>query len=174
MYNMKHCIACSSGTAAVHMAIGALQLAPGTEVITSAITDMGTLTGILYQNLIPVFADIDPFTFNMDPESVEKRITDRTGAIVVVHHAGLAADMDKLLELGKKHNIPLIEAGQLSLAAVLQPHLQTIRREHGSVDRRQFSPHYFLTPVANLFQAGGGTVNRREKTLGHCHPTEHY
>jgi len=108
-YNMKHCIACSSGTAAVHIAIGTLELTPGTEVITSAITDMGTLTGILYQNLIPVFADIDPLTYNMIAESIEQMISERTGAIIVVHHAGLAADMDKIMALGEKYNLPIIE-----------------------------------------------------------------
>ena len=95
LHEMKHCIACSSGTAAVHIAIGTLQLKPGTEVITSAITDMGSLTGMLYQNLIPVFADIDPRTYNMDPRSVEACITERTGAILVVHHAGLVADLGR-------------------------------------------------------------------------------
>ena len=59
MYGRKHCIACSSGTAAVHIALGALELPPGSEVITSAVTDMGSLTGMLYQGLVPVFADID-------------------------------------------------------------------------------------------------------------------
>ncbi len=109
LYGMKHCIACSSGTAAVHIAIGTLQLPPGREVITSAITDMGSLTGILYQNLIPVFADIDPLTFNMDPASVEACITPRTGAILAVHHSGLVADMDSLLSIGKRHRIPVVE-----------------------------------------------------------------
>jgi perosamine synthetase len=109
IYNMKHCVACSSGTAAVHMAIAALQLKPGTEVITSSITDMGSLTGILYQNLIPVFADIEENTYNMDPNSVENCLTERTGAILVVHHSGLAADMEAFLKLGKKHNIPIVE-----------------------------------------------------------------
>ncbi|HPN35702.1 MAG TPA: DegT/DnrJ/EryC1/StrS family aminotransferase [bacterium] len=109
LYGMNYCIACSSGTAAVHIAIGTLELTPGTEVITSAITDMGTLTGILYQNLIPVFADIDPLTYNLTAESIEQRITPRTGAIVVVHHAGLAADMDKIMALGEKYHLPIIE-----------------------------------------------------------------
>ncbi len=108
-YGMKYCIACSSGTAAVHIAIGTLELPPGTEVITSAITDMGTLTGILYQNLIPVFADIDPQTYNMAADSIEQAITARTGAIVVVHHSGLAADMDSILDIGERHGLPVIE-----------------------------------------------------------------
>lgn len=109
MHNMKHCVACSSGTSAVHIAIGTLQLKPGSEVITSPITDMGSLTGILYQNLIPVFADIDPLTYNMDPKSVEECITEKTGAILVVHHSGLVADMDAFLALGNKYNIPIVE-----------------------------------------------------------------
>ena len=109
LYGMKHCICCSSGTAAVHIALATLQLPPGREVIVPAITDMGTLTGLLYQNLIPVFADIDPATYNMDPASVEACITDRTGAIIVVHHSGLAADMDRLTEISVRRGIPLVE-----------------------------------------------------------------
>jgi dTDP-4-amino-4,6-dideoxygalactose transaminase len=109
MYGRKHCIACSSGTAAVHMALGAMMLPPGSEVITSAITDMGTLTGILYQGLVPVFADVDAETLNLDPASVRELINDRTRAIIVVHHAGLAADMDSFLSLSREAGIPLIE-----------------------------------------------------------------
>ena len=109
MYGMKHCIACSSGTAAVHMAVAALQLPLGSEVITSAITDMGSLTGILYQGLIPVFADIEPDTLNLSPTSVRERITERTKAIVVVHHSGLPADMDAFLRLGREAGIPVVE-----------------------------------------------------------------
>jgi dTDP-4-amino-4,6-dideoxygalactose transaminase len=109
MYGMKHCVACSSGTAAVHMAVASLELPPGTEVITSAITDMGTLTGILYQQLVPVFADVEADTLNINPADAEQRITARTGAIVVVHHSGLAADMDSFLEISRRHKIPIIE-----------------------------------------------------------------
>lgn len=109
MYGPKHCIACSSGTAAVHIAVGALELPPGNEVITSSITDMGTLTGILYQGLVPVFADVEPDTLNMDPESVRRLTTGRTRAIVVVHHSGLAADMDGFLSIGRELGIPIVE-----------------------------------------------------------------
>ena len=108
-YGQKHCVACSSGTASVHIAIAALELPVGSEVITSAITDMGSLTGLLYQGLVPVFADVDPGTLNMDPESVRSRITPKTRAILAVHHAGLAADMDALLDIGREHGIPVIE-----------------------------------------------------------------
>jgi len=109
MYDRKHCIACSSGTAAVHIALGALQLPLGSEVIVPAITDMGSLTGILYQGLVPVFADVQPDTLNMDPASARSRITNRTRAILVVHHSGLAADMDAFLDLGREFKLPIVE-----------------------------------------------------------------
>jgi perosamine synthetase len=109
MYGMSFASGCSSGTAAVHIALGALGIEPGREVITSAVTDMGTLTGVLYQLLVPRFADIDPQTYNMDPRSVEKLITDRTGAIIVVHHAGVPADIEALVEMGRRRGIPVIE-----------------------------------------------------------------
>ena len=109
MYGRQYCIACSSGTAAVHIALGALQLPPGSEVITSAITDMGSLTGMLYQGLVPVFADVDVRTLNMDPASARRCITGRTRAILVVHHGGLAAGMDAFLRLGRELNLPIVE-----------------------------------------------------------------
>lgn len=109
MYGLKHCNGCSSGTAAVHIALGALQLSPGREVITSAVTDMGSLTGVLYQCLIPRFADIDPDTYNLDPREVEKLITAKTGAILAVHHAGLPAELDELKAIADKHGLPLVE-----------------------------------------------------------------
>jgi perosamine synthetase len=109
MYGTRHAIACSSGTASVHIAIASLGLPAGSEVIVPAITDMGSLTGILYQGLVPVFADVDAGTLNIDPESARRLITRKTGAILVVHHAGLAADMDAFLELGRNAGIPVVE-----------------------------------------------------------------
>jgi perosamine synthetase len=109
MYGMKYCVGCSSGSAAVHIALGALAIPPGGEVITTSITDMGTPIGILYQCLIPRFADIDPATYNMCPRSTERLIGPKTKAIIVVHHAGVAADMDAFLALSKQYGVPLIE-----------------------------------------------------------------
>src|ERR1051326_7105868 len=109
MYGRRHCIACSSGTAAVHIALGALELPPGSEVIPSAITDMGSLTGMLYQGLVPVFVDVDANTLNMDAASARRSITERTRAILVVHHSGLAADMDAFLDLGREFNLAIVE-----------------------------------------------------------------
>src|SRR3974377_1578427 len=82
LYGMRHAIACSSGTAAVHIAVASLNLPAGSEGIAPAITDMGTLTGVLYQGLVPVFADVEPSTLNIDPLSAERLMTPRTGAII--------------------------------------------------------------------------------------------
>ena len=109
MYGSKHCAASSSGTAAIHVALGAVGVGPGDEVITAPITDMGSVIGILLQNAIPVFADLDPHTYNMTPEAVEAKITDKTKAIVVVHLAGNAAEIDKIVEIAHKRNIYVIE-----------------------------------------------------------------
>lgn len=109
MYGAEHCVATSSGTSAIHVALGACGVGPGDEVITAPITDMGSVIGILFQNAIPVFADLDPHTYNMTAESIEAKITDRTKAIVVVHLAGNPAEMDKIMEVARKHNVYVIE-----------------------------------------------------------------
>ncbi len=109
LYGRKHCVACSSGTAAVHTALAVLELPPGSEVITTSITDMGGLTGILYQGLVPVFADVEPDTLNLDPASVRRCLSARTRAIIATHHAGLPAEMDALLEIARQAGVPLIE-----------------------------------------------------------------
>ena len=109
MYGAKHCVATSSGTASIHAALGACGVTEGDEVITTPITDMGSVIGILYQNAIPVFADMDPNTYCMDVGSFESRITDKTKAVVAIHLTGNACDMDPILAIAKKHGIYVIE-----------------------------------------------------------------
>ena len=109
MYGSNYCVATTSGTASIHVALGTLGVSAGDEVITSPITDMGSVIGILYQNAIPIFADLDPYTYNMDPKSIEEKITDKTKAIIVVHLAGNAADMDPIMEIARKHGVKVIE-----------------------------------------------------------------
>lgn len=109
LYGVPYSVATSSGTASLHVALGAAGITIGDEVITSPITDQGTLVGILYQNAIPVFADLHPCSFVLDPRSVEERITPRTRAIIAVHLAGNPCDMDALLDIARRHNLLLIE-----------------------------------------------------------------
>jgi dTDP-4-amino-4,6-dideoxygalactose transaminase len=89
--------------------MGGVSVTEGDEVITSPITDMGTVIGILYQNAIPVFADLDPHTYKLDAKSVESRISDKTKAIVVVHLAGNPADMDAIMDVARRHNLRVVE-----------------------------------------------------------------
>ena len=84
-YPLKYVMPCSSGTAAIHIAMAAAGIAPGDEVITTPISDIGSLIGILFQQAVPVFADVEPHTYNFDPQSVEKLITPKTKAILAVH-----------------------------------------------------------------------------------------
>ena len=109
LYGVPYSVATSSGTASVHVALGAAGITVGDEVITSPITDQGTLVGILYQNAIPVFADLEPYSFVMDPRSIAARVTERTRAIVAVHLAGNPCDMAAIMEIARRHDLVVIE-----------------------------------------------------------------
>ncbi|RIK40649.1 MAG: hypothetical protein DCC55_14335 [Chloroflexi bacterium] len=108
LYGVKYAVASTSGTAAIHVAIGTINPNPGDEIITAPITDGGTIVPIVYQGCIPIFADIDE-TYNMDPADVERKITDRTAAILVVHLFGNACNMEAIVDIARRHNLPLIE-----------------------------------------------------------------
>ena len=105
----KHGIAVMNGTAALHVALAAVQIGPGDEVIVPPRTFIATAFSVLHQNAVPVFADIDPRTQNIDVESIRERITDRTRAIICVHLAGLPCDMDPIMELAAEHDLSVIE-----------------------------------------------------------------
>jgi dTDP-4-amino-4,6-dideoxygalactose transaminase len=104
-----HAYACTSGTAAVHVAIAAIDPEPGDEIITTSITDMGALTPILYQGAIPVFADVDPLTCNVTAETIEARLSNKTKAIIATHLFGCPCDMTEIMELADSRSIPVIE-----------------------------------------------------------------
>ena len=102
-------VASTSGTSALHLAVAALDPNPGDEIIVTPITDFGSVIPILAQNAVPVFADVDPVTWCVDPESIRANITDRTRAIMVVHLFGQPADLDPILAIAAEHDIPVIE-----------------------------------------------------------------
>jgi len=111
--------ACSSGTAAIHTAVAAIDPEPGDEIITTPITDMGALAPIVYQGAIPVFADVDPLTGNVTAGTIEDRISDRTRAIIVTHLFGNPCRMQPIVALAKERGIPIIEdSAQAFLARV--------------------------------------------------------
>ncbi len=107
--DVKHCLAVNSGTSALHLALLAAGVGPGDEVITVSMTFVATTAAILYSGAKPVFVDVDPATWTMDPELIEAGITPRTKAILPVHLHGLMADMGAIMEIARRHNLVVIE-----------------------------------------------------------------
>jgi perosamine synthetase len=107
----------NTGTAAIHAALYAVGVQAGDEVITTAFTFSGTFQAILHQGAIPVFVDIDPSSYNIDPALIEARITPRTKAILPVHIHGLPCDMDAIMDIARRHSLAVVEdAAQAHLA----------------------------------------------------------
>lgn len=105
----RYAIAHNSGTSTLHTCLAALDVGYGDEVISPAQTVIMNSFVTLFQNAIPVYADVDADTFNIDPKDIERKISAKTKAIIAVHMHGLPADMDAIMALGKKHGIPVIE-----------------------------------------------------------------
>jgi perosamine synthetase len=119
LIEVKYAFLCSSGSAAIHTAIAAINPNPGDEIITTSITDMGALTPILYSGAVPVFAEVDPKTLNVTAPAIEKLVSERTRAIIATHLFGRPCPMKEILEIGRKYNIPVIEdSAQAFLARV--------------------------------------------------------
>jgi len=112
-----HAVGCASGTDALHLALRALGIGPGDEVITSPFTFIGTSEAISYTGATPVFVDIDAATFNIDPAQIEKAVTSRTKAVMPVHLYGQAADLDPIVEICKRRGLRLIEDCAQSIGA---------------------------------------------------------
>jgi dTDP-4-amino-4,6-dideoxygalactose transaminase len=108
-YPLEYVMPCSSGTAALHIAVAAAGVGPGDEVITSAITDMGTVIGILYQQGVPVFADLEPHRYTLDPADVRRKITPKTKAVIAVHLTGNPGALEELKAICDEHDLVLIE-----------------------------------------------------------------
>ena len=106
---VRYCVAVNSGTAALHAAVAAAGVGPGDEVITSPFTFLSSASSVLHHNGIPIFADIDPKTYNIAPEEIKEKITEKTKAIIPVHIHGLPADMDEINKIAKDNNLAVIE-----------------------------------------------------------------
>lgn len=105
----KYCVGVSSGTSALHVALMSLGIGPGDEVITVSHTFRATVSAIRYCGAIPVFVDIDPTTYTMDPTQLENKINNKTKAIIPVHIYGNMCDMTAIMQIADKHNIPVVE-----------------------------------------------------------------
>lgn len=105
----RHAVACTNGTDAIYIALQAMGIGAGDEVIIPPYTFIATAIAVLMVNAVPVFADIDPLTYNIDPNSVRRCITPRTKAIIPVHIAGNPANMDSILSIAQEHNLLVLE-----------------------------------------------------------------
>ncbi len=114
---VKHVIPCGNGTDALQVAMMALNLKPGDEVITTSFTFIATAEVIALLGLTPVLVDVEPDTFNIDPESIKNAITPKTKAIVPVHLFGQCANMEAILEIAKEHNLYVIEDNAQAIGA---------------------------------------------------------
>ena len=152
----KYAVAIANGTAALHAATYAAGIKEGDEVITTPITFAATANSVLYQNATPVFADIDPKTYNIDPESIKVKITEKTKAIIPVHYTGQPCDMDKIKEIAAKNDLIIIEDGAHAVGAIYK------KQEIGSIgDMTTFSFH----PVKNMTTGEGGMITTNSKEL---------
>lgn len=151
----KYAVAVSNGTAALHAACYAANIKEGDEVITTPITFAASSNCVLYCGAVPVFADIDPKTYNIDPEDIERKITDRTKAIIAVHFTGQPCEMERIHEIADRHGLIVIEDAAHALGAIYEG------KKVGSLsEMTTFSFH----PVKHITTGEGGMIltNQRE------------
>lgn len=147
--NAKHAVAVNSGTSALDIAVGALELPTGSEIITTPFTFVASSNCILYNNCKPVFADINPKTYNIDPKEIKKKITDKTKAIIYVDYAGQPCDIDEIREIAEDNELYLIEDAAHAIGAEYKG-----KKVGSFADMTVFSFH----PVKHITTGEGGAV----------------
>jgi dTDP-4-amino-4,6-dideoxygalactose transaminase len=157
--DVEYCLSLNSGTSALHLALLASGIGPGDEVITVSMTFVATTAAIIYCGATPVFVDVDPHTWTMDPNLIEAQITPRTKAILPVHLHGLMADMDPIVEIARRHNLVVIEDAAQSHGAEYKG------RRAGSIGHVGCFSFY---PGKNLGAYGeGGALVTNDPDLAH-------
>ncbi len=154
---VKHAVATSSGTTALHLALLAHGIGPGDEVITSAFTFVASVNSILYVHAKPVFADIDPVSYNLDPQLVEATITPRTKAIIPVHLYGQPCDMDAIDRIAVKHGLAIIEDAAQAIGATF------LGRQVGTFGTACFS----LYATKNVMSGEGGMITTNDTAVAY-------
>ena len=152
-----HSIAVSSCTTALHLAMLACGIGPGDEVICPSLSFIATANSVRYVGAQPVFADVDPHTFNLDPEAITDAITERTRAILVVHQVGLPADMRRIMAVAERHGITVIEDAACAIGSSYDGAL--IGRPIGTIACFSFHPRKILTT------GEGGMITVRDPEL---------
>jgi dTDP-4-amino-4,6-dideoxygalactose transaminase len=142
-----HACALSNCTTALHLALHALGVGAGDEVITVSHSFIATANVVRYCGANPVFVDVDPQTYNMDPRLIEAAITSRTKAIMPVHQIGLPCDMPAILKVAKKHNLPVVEDAACAIGSQIKigENWERIGKPHGTVACFSFHPRKVIT-----------------------------
>jgi perosamine synthetase len=162
----KFCVATGSGTQALHTCVEALGIGAGDEVITSPYTDPGTIASILAARALPVLADLDRQSYQLDPDDVERRVTENTKAIMPVDIGGQACHMDRIMEIAKKHNLKVIEDScQCHLAEYKGKKLGTIG------DLGCFS---FQSSKTIACGEGGAIIGNDEELMDKCYTVHNH
>ncbi len=143
----RHACAVSSCTTALHLALHALGIGPGDEVLTVSHSFIATANAVRYCGATPVFVDIDPRTYNMDPSLIEPAITPRTKAILPVHQMGLPCDLPAILKIATRHGLPVIEDAACAIGSEIRigDQWERIGRPHGLVACFSFHPRKVIT-----------------------------
>ena len=166
MMGTKFCVATGSGTQALHTCVEALGIGAGDEVITSPYTDPGTIASILVARALPVLADLDRQSYQLDPDDVERKITENTKAIMPVHMMGQPCDMGRIMAIAKKHNLKVIEdAAQAHLSEYQGKKLGTIG------DLGCFS---FQSSKTIACGEGGGIIGNDEQLMDKCYTVHNH
>ena len=152
-FGLSVALGMSSGTAALHASLELAGVRPGDEVITTSMTAEPTNTSILQVGAVPVFADVDPDSGNLSPESIRASITDKTKAILLVHYAGMPARLDEIVKIAGEHGIPLIEDCAHALGA---------RYAGAAIGTMGDFAIYSLQAIKHMTTVDGGVLTMRD------------
>lgn len=166
LIGVNYCVATGSGTQALHTSVEALGIGPGDEVITSPYTDPGTIASILSARALPVLADLDRESYQLDPDDVERRVTENTKALMPVHMMGQPCDMERIMAIAKRHNLNVIEdACQAHLAEYQGKTVGTIG------DLGCFS---FQSSKVLACGEGGAVIGNDEELMDKCYTVHNH
>ncbi|MBO5608336.1 MAG: UDP-4-amino-4,6-dideoxy-N-acetyl-beta-L-altrosamine transaminase [Treponema sp.] len=155
----KYCVSVSNATAGLHIAVAALELEEGSEGITTPNTFLASSNCMVYNNVKPVFADINPLSYNIDPAEIEKHVTGKTRLLIPVHFAGLPCEMEKISEIAKKHNLHVIEDAAHAIGSQYADGSYVGNCKYS--DMTVFSFH----PVKTITTGEGGAVTTNDEKL---------
>ena len=155
----KYCVSVSNATAGLHIAVAALELGEGVEGITTPNTFLASSNCMVYNDVKPVFADIDPVSYNINPSEIEKHITDKTRLIIPVHFAGLSCEMENINAIAKKNNLHIIEDAAHAIGSQYADGSYVGNCKYP--DMTVFSFH----PVKTITTGEGGAVTTNDEKL---------